>query len=254
MSDAGTAVLVTGASRGIGRATALALAAAGHDLVLWARTGADLAATATEARARGVDVRAAVVDVGDPAAVDGPGRASLDGLAALRAAVVNAGWGEWGALAETPPEQWRGIMATNLDGAFHSLQVALPLLLAHEHPQVVAMASDSSRFSYPQRAAYCASKAGFLSLMETLRHETRAQGLRVTNLLMSRVDTHFRGKQPGGRPSALSCEEVAGVVLTLLALPARVEVRELALSSITSTYGPYPETASEERFGAPEPA
>ncbi|MEV4915839.1 SDR family NAD(P)-dependent oxidoreductase [Streptomyces tirandamycinicus] len=239
-------VLVTGASRGIGRATALALASAGYDLILWARTGTDLAAVAQGiTQHSAVEVRIAAVDVADADAVDRAVKDSLHGIESLRGAVVNAGGGIWSSLEKMAPSQWREVLGANLDGAFHTLRAVGPYLRQANGAQIIGLASDSSYNSFAQRGAYCASKAGFLSLLETARRELREDGVRVTALVPSRVDTYFRGKQPGSRPEALSMDEVADVVKMLFAMPTRVEVRELQLASIHSSFGMFPEVFTE---------
>jgi NADP-dependent 3-hydroxy acid dehydrogenase YdfG len=80
--------------------------------------------------------------------------------------------------------------------------------------------------------------------MESARRELRPHGVRVTNLLASRVDTHFRGKQPGSRPEALSAEEVGAVIASIFQLPAKVEFRELQLAAISTTFGPFEEAGA----------
>jgi NADP-dependent 3-hydroxy acid dehydrogenase YdfG len=242
-------VLITGASRGIGCAAALALASAGVDLVLWARTETDLKETADACRERGVNARTCVVDVSDPEMVADAGARSLAGLGALRGVVVNAGVGIWNALGDVSVDEWRALQGTNLDGAFHTLKAAIPLLLRHRAPQLIAVASDSSEYSFENRAAYCASKWGMLGFIEAIRREVRSKGVRVTVLELSRVDTFFRSKQQGSRPNSLSADEVAQLISMIFLLPARVEIRELKASAITSTWGPYPEVWEPELAG-----
>ncbi|HEX5872177.1 MAG TPA: SDR family NAD(P)-dependent oxidoreductase [Longimicrobium sp.] len=235
MSGGGT-VLVTGASRGIGRAVAEALAADGFDLVLWARAAAEL----DEARAAlhgPVQVRTAAVDVSRPEAVAGERERSLAGLPGLRGVVLCAGVGEWAPLEETTPAAWRTMLDTNLGGAFLALREALPLLRAVPHAQVVVLGSDSGEVGMPGRTAYCASKWGLRGLAESLRAEERPGGLRVTQLLVSRVDTHFRGRVPGDRPGALTAAQVARLVSTVFAQDPQVELREIRMSSIHTPYG-----------------
>ncbi|MEV6690281.1 SDR family NAD(P)-dependent oxidoreductase [Micromonospora sp. NPDC051196] len=239
-------VLVTGASRGIGRAVAQQLAKAGFDVILWARTTAELESLAAECRDTGVTARIATVDVGDPASVQAAVTTSLADLGSLRGVVINAGGGIWNEITDVSPAEWRAVVGPNLDGAFHTLRVTLPLLRRSRHAQVVGIASDSSYYSYPGRAAYCASKAGFLSLMNTARREMRAHGIRVTSIVASRVDSYFRGKHPGARPEALSTDEIAEVVTGVFCGPPRVEVRELAVSALHTSFGPYPEHLTED--------
>ncbi|MDF5751641.1 SDR family oxidoreductase [Spongiactinospora sp. TRM90649] len=236
-------IVVTGAGRGIGRATAVRLARHGHDVALWARTEADLAAANDEITRTGGRARHRVVDVADPDAVaDAAGDLAADGP--LRALVVNAGGGRWRPFSELTAQEWRATLATNLDGAFHVLRALLPSLAGHEHAQVIVVGSDSSLYPFPGRAHYCASKAALRSLAETFRAEVRPLGVRVTTLLPSRVDTHFGGRVPGDRPGALSAEDVADVIRFVIDLPPHVELRELRLSAITETYGPFQEGAA----------
>ncbi|MGW2116633.1 SDR family oxidoreductase [Streptomyces zhihengii] len=240
-------VLITGASRGIGRAAALALAGAGYPVILWARTAADLDEVAKTIEQRwGTPVRTAVVDVADPERVDEAAAASLEGVESLRGAVVNAGGGIWSPLEEMSTDDWRQVLGPNLDGAFHTLRTALPYLRRRPGSQIVGLASDSSYNSFAGRGAYCASKAGFLSLLETARREVREDGVRVTALVPSRVDTYFRGKQPGSRPEALTMAEAGEMVASVFALPPRIEVREIQFSSLTSSFGMFPEVCATE--------
>lgn len=236
-------IVVTGASRGIGRSTALRLAADGFGVALWSRSADQLAQLAKQIAARGGQARYAAVDVSDAGAVRQES-ARLRDIGVLKAVVVNAGSGHWRPFLETTPDQWRDTLATNLDGAFHTLRSLLPLLIEHGSGQVVAIGSDSALYSMAGRAAYCASKAGLRSLVETIRLEVRALGVRTTVLLPSRVDTFFGGKQAGDRPQALRPEDIAELVGLVLTLPPHVEVRELEIAAITEVYGPFPERVS----------
>jgi serine 3-dehydrogenase len=232
-------VLVTGGSRGIGAATALALARHGFDLVLWARTAGHLAETAGQARELGARVRHAAVDVADPAQVDPGELPELSGL------VLSAGHGVWSALADLEPATWHDTLETNLTGAYNVLRAALPRLGAGGHRLVVGVVSDSALHPFAGRAAYSAAKAGMAALLEVTRREVRADGIRVSSLFPSRVDTHFRGGHaeaaPGSRPGALSAADCARVIAGLFELPPNVEIRRIELSAMTSTFGLLPE-------------
>ncbi|MFC0435088.1 SDR family oxidoreductase [Kutzneria buriramensis] len=233
-------VLITGASRGIGAATAESLARKGFDLVLWARTASAL--TAEAARAAGAKVVTATVDVADAAQVRAALPAGIDRLAGL---VLNAGHGVWRPLGQIDLAEWRGAISVNLDGPFHVLTAVLPLLTARPGGIVVGVLSDSVLYPFPERAAYTAAKAGMSALLEVARRELRPRGVRVSSLLPSRVDTCFRGAHeaasPGDRPGALSAAEVAEVIGGLFELPANVEIRQVQLAAMTTSYGPFPE-------------
>jgi NADP-dependent 3-hydroxy acid dehydrogenase YdfG len=238
-------VLITGASRGIGRSVALALAADGCAPVLWARSGDDLAKVADEVRALGVPVRTAIVDVGDRAAVIRARQESLADIDRLAGLVLNAGQGTWTALTDLDAAAWDQTVRTNLDGGFHVLSAVSPLLTAAPGALIVGLLSDSALYPFPQRAAYAASKSGLRALLEVTRRELRDRGVRVCQVLPSRVDTHFQGAHtaaaPGTRDGALSAADVATVIAGIFRLPPNVEVREIQLSALTSTFGPFPE-------------
>jgi NADP-dependent 3-hydroxy acid dehydrogenase YdfG len=245
-------VLVTGASRGIGRGAALFLAAAGFDLILWARSDEELNEVAEQCRKLGRRVEIAHVDVGDPDSVMKAGAESLASLNSLRGLVLNAGIGIWNTLDAVSVDEWRQVMSTNVDGAFYTLKVAVPLLVRHPVGQIVAVVSDSAAYSYPNRPAYCASKWGMRGLVEAVRRDVRPKGVRVTQLLPSRVDTHFRGKNPGERHDSLTVEDIGSLIAVIFNLPKRVELRELPVSAVTSSYGPFPEVYRESEGQEPQ--
>lgn len=237
MSAPRGSVLITGASRGIGSEIAMALARNGHDLVLWSRDVADLSSVRDEVTRYQIDARIARVDISDPDAVARQRHESLQGLEGLRGLVICAGIGEWHAIEDTSDATWRSIQDTNLGGAFYSIKAALPLLRAVPYSHVVFIGSDSSSFGMSGRAAYSSSKWGLRGLAECLRAETRTSRIKVTHVMVSRVDTYFRGHRPGDRPGALLPEQVAQVVAWIFAQDLIVEVREISVASMDSPYG-----------------
>jgi NADP-dependent 3-hydroxy acid dehydrogenase YdfG len=78
-------------------------------------------------------------------------------------------------------------------------------------------------------------------LIETVRRESRSNGVRVTNVTLGPVDTYFRGKKPGDRPGTLAIDDVASVVENLFAMPPNVEIREIHLTSMLKPFGPFSE-------------
>jgi serine 3-dehydrogenase len=238
-------VLVTGASRGIGEATAMALAVKGFDLILWARTAEALATTASQISATGARVRTASVDVGSADHVSRAAAASLGELDWLAGLVLNAGGGVWSPLDRLDPAEWDDTIRTNLSGAYHVLHQVLPQFTAQAAGLIVGMLSDSVLYPFPERAAYTAAKSGMNALLEVTRREVRSRGIRVSTVLPSRVDTFFHGghknASPGTRKGALSAADVAQVVAGLFELPANIEVRSIHMAAMTSTYGPFTE-------------
>lgn len=239
-------VLVTGASRGIGAGVATRLARKGFDLVLWARTQSELDAVASECRSHGVAVDTATVDVADPDAVASAAASSLQDIDGLRGCVVNAGSATFGRLSAYSTEEWRTVIGTNLDGAFFTLRATLPLLDRRPGSQVVVMGSQSALYGFEDQVGYCASKWGLNGLVETVRREHRASGVRITNVVLGPVDTFFRGKKPGDRPGSLEIDDVGTVVETLFELPPNIEIREIHATSVLAPFGPFPERYVDE--------
>jgi NAD(P)-dependent dehydrogenase (short-subunit alcohol dehydrogenase family) len=183
------AIVVTGASKGIGRATALALGAAGARVALVARDAAGLESAVNEIGAGAIAVRA---DVRDAAACDGMAAGVLDRWGRIDACVCSAGIGHWGMVHEFPPEQWAETMGINVDGTFHTVRAVLPAMLAQGSGHIITVSSIYGRKGSPGFAAYCASKYAIIGFSESLALEVRPQGIKVTVVEPGTVDTGFR--------------------------------------------------------------
>ncbi|GAB3286699.1 SDR family oxidoreductase [Kineosporia babensis] len=228
-------ILVTGGSRGIGHATAASLAADGRHVIRWSRS---VRATEGEGKSTDTHIIDQTVDVSDAASVTRAVAELAERCGALSGIVVNAGNGTWAGLAETSNEVWARTIGVNLTGAFLTIRSCLPLLMRGRPARVVALASDSAFHPFAGRAAYCASKAGLVAMMECLRQEYRASEINVTVVAPARVDTYFGGKRPGDRPQGLSAAAVGRSVANVFKQPDEVEVREIRLASVLDRYGP----------------
>jgi len=236
-------ILITGASRGIGKAIALTLASTGYDLILWARSKDALDKVAAECSKHGALVEIESVDVGDAAAVSSAALRTIPAEHGLDGVVLNAGEGTWRPLLEETGDTWRKTINTNLNGAFYVLRESMTHLKSNSGAQIVAISSDSVLYPFPDRAAYSAAKSGMHALLETARLELREAGIRVSVIFPSRVDTSFKGRhanaKPGTRPGALRADDIANVVGFLFSLPSTVEIREIQMASLKSTFGPF---------------
>jgi short-subunit dehydrogenase len=190
----GQVAVVTGASSGIGLATARALARAGARLALVSRSEAHLAATIVEVAGDAVGGLLPLTfpcDVSDPAAV----RAMADGV--LRDAgtpdivVNNAGIGHWGPVAEMPLERIRAVLDVNFFGAVHCTQAFLPAMLERRRGTIVFVSSGFGELAFPYTAAYCASKHALNGFAGSLRAEVEPLGVRVLLMLPGRTRTAF---------------------------------------------------------------
>lgn len=234
-SLAGSAALVTGASRGIGAAVARRLAAAGARVGLLARSEAPLRALAAEIGG------GAIVISCDVAREDAAGYALAAfedaGAAAPSIVVNNAGAFLLAPVGETTTDDFRAMLEVNLVAPFILARGCLPDMRARGHGHVVTIGSIADRTVFPGNAAYAASKHGLRALHEVLRAELRGTGVRATLVSPGPVDTALWNpidpdNQAGFTPRAqmLGADAVADAVLYALLAPPEVNVDELRLS------------------------
>jgi NAD(P)-dependent dehydrogenase (short-subunit alcohol dehydrogenase family) len=217
------AVLISGASRGIGEATARLLHARGYGVGLLARDGARLEALARE-------LPGALPLVGDVRRREDWERAvgrMEEAFGGLFALINNAGIGIMKPVAELSEEEVREVLEVNLVGPFLGLKAALPLLLRSQGV-VVNVGSLAGKNAFKGGAAYNASKFGLLGLMGAAMLELREMGVRVVNVLPGSVDTGFAGS-PVGEGWKLAPEDVARAILFALVMPERALVSEIEL-------------------------
>lgn len=202
--------IITGASRGLGAALACRLAAPGVTLGLIARGGAGLAKTATACTALGADVRTAVLDVRDAAAMAGQLHAWDAGLA-VDALVANAGI-NGGTGPDGAPEDHASATAqisVNLLGAVNLVGPLLPAMLARGQGSIALVGSVAGFRGLPDSPAYSASKAGLWAYGEALRAAHGPAGLRVTVLAPGFFDSAMSARFLSAHPFQLPVEAVA---------------------------------------------
>ena len=232
----GQVAIVTGASAGVGRATALALASEGAAVGLLARRGAPLRAVAGEIEAAGGRTLPLLADLTDEGAVDGAIARAAAELGRIDILVANAGTNRSGAVDGYALADWNLVLGTNLTGVFLPVRAALPhLKVRHEGclGQVIAVSSGAGRQGYAGLAAYCASKFGLMGFMQALAAEVKEDGIRCATVLPGSVLTDFGGRSAetkrasGGR--YLLPEDVAASILHQLKQPPHAWVQELHL-------------------------
>ena len=211
---AGTTAVVTGASRGIGRAIALRLAAAGAEVALWARDRKALDTVADEIAKVGGKAAAFECDVSDPSAVERAAANVRTLMPEVRTIVNNAGAVLRKATAEIDDAEWRRVMAINLDGTFHVTRAFL-VQLTRTGGRIINISSRAGREGTALLAPYCAAKHAVIGFTRSLAEELRAAKVSVNAVCPGSVDTAMlREGLPGARPD-MTPDDIARTVLFL---------------------------------------
>ena len=208
---AGRVALVTGGSKGIGAAIVRALADAGASVVSTSRSGTG----ETSPRIRHV-----AADVRNPADAARAVEQTVAEFGALDVLVNNAGVGHFAPVAEMSVEQWHDIIDTNISGIFYCCHAAIPHL-SRRGGWIINISSLASKNAFAGGAAYCASKAALNQFSEALMQEVRHDDIRVSCVLPGSVETSFGRGMISKEGWALRPEDVAQVVMDLIAMPAR---------------------------------
>ncbi|WP_030922523.1 SDR family NAD(P)-dependent oxidoreductase [Streptomyces sp. NRRL B-24720] len=244
MSDTleGKVVLVTGASSGIGRATALALSEAGARVAVGARRADRLKDLAQDAPG---EILVVELDVTDEQSVQEAVAATVERFGALDAVVNNAGIMLSGAILGADTTEWTRMIETNLLGSMYTVHAALPHLLESKGA-VVQISSTSGRISSAASGVYAATKFGITAFAEALRQEVTAQGVRVvvvepgfvsTELTSHITDPNIQAaaKDMAESMRTLQPEDIAAAVVYALTQPAHVAVNEILIRPTDQT-------------------
>jgi short-subunit dehydrogenase len=225
--------LITGASSGIGKATALAFAKAGINLALLGRSEDKLMAVAEAATTLGVTAKIYVVDL-----------AQIDRVATIIAAIAadfdnldilinNAGMAYTGSIADTPLADWQRIIDLNLTSVFQCIQGILPRMRQRQSGIIVNISSIASKQVFPNWGAYSVSKFGLMALTKAIAGEERANGIRVSAVCPGSVDTPLWDtdtvQADFDRSAMLTAEAVAQGILYAVLAPTGAVVEELII-------------------------
>jgi len=236
----GRTAFVTGASRNIGRAIALAFAAEGADLVLNTRANREeLEVVAAECRKHGVRVAPVLGDIGDAAAVEAMVEEGTAALGAIDVLVCNAAIRPHKPITETSLEDWHRVFSVNLHSAFYLARAVVPGMKARGRGSIVALGGQSSLTGRPGTAAVTAAKTGLLGLVRALAAELGPLGIRVNMVVPGTIDTErryaewypeFHQAPPGGP------EQLKRIPLGRLGRPEEIAEACLFLASDASAY------------------
>lgn len=232
MSLQNKVAIITGATKGIGRATALALAEEGVSLGLIARTETDLQAVAEEVKKFDVKVAIATADVSDNTQVEQAIEKLYTDLGKFDILINNAGIARFGGFLELPVEEWERVVRVNLFGMYYVTRAVLPKMIEQKSGDIINISSTAGEKGGPVTSAYSASKFGVLGLTESLAMEARKHDIRVTALTPSTVVTELainQGLVKGDETDVLQPEDLAELIVSSLKLNRRVFVKTAGL-------------------------
>jgi NADP-dependent 3-hydroxy acid dehydrogenase YdfG len=242
----GKAVAITGASSGIGEATALTLAKAGASVALGARRKDRIDELAARIEDEGGTAVALEVDVSDEAAARGFVEAAHERLGRLDTLVNNAGVMLLGPVEQADSEDWRTMVNVNLLGLMYCTHAALPIMLGQESGDIVNISSVAGRFARAGNAVYAATKFGVGAFSEGLRNEITERGVRVTLIEPGFVDTELQGHNTGEVLETLEAmrehlrdplraQDIANGILYAVSQPPHVSINEVLIRPTRQT-------------------
>lgn len=236
-------IAITGASSGMGKATARLLAERGAKVVLAARSESGLRRVAEDIRARGGDAVFLKTDVSKRADVGALSQLALDAFGRLDVFVANAGAMPISPLDDLAIEDWEAMVDVNVKGVLWSIAASLPIFRKQASGHFIAVASTAARKIVPGMAVYAGTKAAVVAICEGLRQETAGQ-LRVTTLLPGYTATAFadhirnealRDQVSAGESIAMSPSAIAEAIAYAISQPEGVNIGELVIRPTAQT-------------------
>lgn len=237
----GRTALVTGASSGLGRATALALARAGADVAVLARGAGELDAVADLVRGAGRRAAACVVDLADAAAVVQAAERARSELGPVGILINAAGTDVPGPVAELDVQGWDRVLNVNLRASFLLAKAVWPDMLGAGGGSIVNISSVAGRRGWADAAAYCAAKFGLTGFTQALAAEGKAHRIRACVVFPGAMDSNWGVWSPQDRgeaaptvpPEALPPEQVADLLVWMVSAPPDLVLNEVTVTPLT---------------------
>jgi NADP-dependent 3-hydroxy acid dehydrogenase YdfG len=230
MNLADKVILITGASSGIGRATAILTGKMKLPVIIAARRADRLAEVVREIESAGGKALAVETDIGDESQVAAMVDKALQHFGRIDVLINNAGVGLYATVDETTPEQMERLWRINYMGTFHAIRNVLPVMRKQQSGQIIVVASMSGKRGAPFKSAYCATKFAQIGLLESLRMELLNTNIKCTLIFPGATKTEFFEaiENPGNRDvklygSVQTAEQVAAEILDAIQNP-RTEV------------------------------
>lgn len=224
--------LVTGASRGIGRAIALRLASLGASVAICGRDKDALAATTSELKQLGGRVHSQPADVTRLADITSLVTRTEAALGAISILVNNAGIGLFGPAHERSEADWDLVMNTNLKSAFLVSSAVVPSMIRRRQGDIINISSLAGRNTFATGGLYCASKWGLLGLSGCMAEDLREHGIRVSVICPGSVATDFSGRRHKDASKVLTADDVAHAVAMVVTQGPQSFLSEIQLRPV----------------------
>ncbi|NQD70212.1 3-ketoacyl-ACP reductase [Sphingobacterium shayense] len=230
----GKYALVTGGGRGLGKATALALAAEGVNVAITGRNVDYLKATVEQIKTFGVKATYAVFDVGNLEEVNQAIETLTNSFGVFDILINNAGIAAFGAVNEMDPVLWAQIIQTNILGTYYVTKAVLPQLLNKNQGDIINVASTAGLNGAANTSAYSASKFAVIGFSDSLMREVRKNNIRVCTLMPSTIASDMSKElqlTDGNPDTVLQPEDFAELIIANLKLPRRAMLKSASLWS-----------------------
>jgi len=231
-------ILITGASKGIGRSLALLLAEKGANLSLVARSEIELMSLKAEIELTGAKAEIFIGSVANEAFVKSTFASTIARFGKIDGLVNNAGFGIFKQVAEISTEEWDSIYETNVKGTFLFCRESIPHMRKAGGGHIVNVASDVAKRVFDGGSLYCSSKYAQDAFSMALRKEVRRDAIKVSVVYSGLVDTYFHNKEAGDPHQAeyLTSQNMADVIAYILEAPKHVVIDELMIHPMSQEY------------------
>jgi len=229
----GKVALVTGGSRGIGKAIARKLASLGAAVGICGRDGSALEESDNEIRALGHPVYSQIADVTKASDIESLVKTTEETLGPISILVNNAGIGRFGPIQEKSEEEWDLVLNTNLKSIFLVSRAVVPSMIRQRKGHIVNISSLAGKNTFAGGGIYCASKWGVQGLTGCLAEDLRGDGIRVSAICPGSVATEFSGRGAKDPQKILTPDDVAHVVAMLLLQGPQSFISEVHLRPLT---------------------
>ena len=231
----GKKAIITGGSRGLGKATAIAFANQGIDVAITGRNEANLKETVTELKALGVNATYATFDIGNYDEVKKGIQEIMNTFNTVDILVNNAGIAAFGSFLEMDVNQWQSIIQTNVMGMYYVTKEVLPYLIANNQGDIFNVSSTAGLTGNPNTSAYSASKFAVIGMSESLMKEVRKNDIRVCTLTPSTIASDMSISLGIAKKedveTVLQPEDFAELIVSALQLPRRALLKNASLWS-----------------------